>query len=53
MTPTSGQRITWRFIVILRSEWLGELACEQVITNKKRIVTNEFTPYEAVSELAT
>ncbi len=39
--------------MILRSEWLGELACEQVITNKERINTKEFTAYKAVSELAT
>jgi hypothetical protein len=48
-----NHRIARGFIVILRSEWLPELACEQVITNRKRIGTGEITTYEAVSELAT
>jgi hypothetical protein len=39
--------------MILRSEWGGEVACEQVITNKERIDTKQFTACEAVFKLAT
>jgi hypothetical protein len=39
--------------MILRSEWLGELARDQVIANKEHIGTKEFTAYQTVSKLAT
>jgi hypothetical protein len=53
MATPMNDRITRRFMVVLRSEWLRELACEQVITNKKRVNAKELTAYQAVSKPAT
>jgi hypothetical protein len=53
MQTPMDHRVARRFIVILRCEWLRELTCKQVISNKERIATCELASDEAVSELAT
>jgi hypothetical protein len=42
-------RIPGRFVVILGTERLGELVCEQIIANKKGVDAYELTTNQAIS----